>query len=250
MNADLSLAAAGFLAGAMNALAGGGSFVTLPALIAAGVPSVLANASSTVALYPAGIASAWTYRSGLRPLEGIALGPMLGLTLVGGVLGSLLLLLTPVQAFDALIPWLLLLAFLALAFGRRAGERLRQKIRLGPKPVLALQFLLGVYGGYFGGAVGIMMMAVWSLFEGSDLKRFNPLRTVLVTAANTVAVVSFVVAGAVQWHPALMMLIGGIGGGVAGAHLGRRLDARLVRAGTLVLTAGMTVAFFWRAAGA
>ena len=117
----LLLAGAGLLAGAMNALAGGGSFVSLPALIAVGVPSVAANASSTVALYPGGLASAWVYRTGLGDICGVSAKAMLAVTLVGGLAGSLLLLLTPSDAFDLVLPWLLLVATLALAFGRSRG---------------------------------------------------------------------------------------------------------------------------------
>src|ERR1700759_4041315 len=115
---------AGFVAGAMNALAGGGSFVSLPALIAAGVPSVQANASSTVALYPGGIASVWAYRHGLSPVGNVSLRHMLYITVAGGACGALLLLSTPTKAFDLLLPWLLLIATIALAFGNTIGAAL------------------------------------------------------------------------------------------------------------------------------
>lgn len=242
------LVGAGLLAGAMNALAGGGSFVTLPALIAAGVPSVAANASSTVALYPGGLASAWVYRSGLGEIVGAPVRPMLAVTLVGGLAGALLLLWTPSSAFDAILPWLLLVATLALAFGPQVAPWLHRHARLGPRPILALQFALGFYGGYFGGAVGLMMMAAWSLLAGVDLKQLNPARTLMVSAANTVAVLCFALAGVVRWPEALVLGAAALVGGYLGAHLGRRLDARVVRAATIALSVGMTVAFFVRAA--
>jgi uncharacterized membrane protein YfcA len=163
MDHTLLLLAAGFAAGAMNALAGGGSFVTLPALIAAGVPSVAANASSTVALYPGGAASAWVYRDGLGAICGIPLRPALAATLVGGLIGAVLLLSTPTRLFDHLLPWLLLVATATLAFGPKAGPLIRARFSAGAGTVVAIQFLLGVYGGYFGGAVGLMMAAAWSL---------------------------------------------------------------------------------------
>jgi uncharacterized protein len=241
------LGGAGLLAGAMNALAGGGSFVTLPALITAGVPSVQANASSTVALYPGGLASAWAYRDGLGPVCGIPTRRLLGLTLAGGLAGSLLLLWTPASTFSAVLPWLLLFAALALAFGRGAGLLLRRHVRIGPGPMLAIQFVLGVYGGYFGGAVGLMMMAVWGLLGEADLKSLNPPRTVLVSAANTIAALTFVLAGAIRWSPTLVMLAGATLGGYAGARLGRVLPARLVRAATLLCTGSITILFFIRA---
>jgi uncharacterized protein len=238
---------AGFAAGAMNSLAGGGSFVTLPALIASGVPSVQANASSTVALYPGGLAGTWAHRDGLEPVCGVSL-KLLGLvTGMGGLTGALLLLWTPSSTFDLVVPWLLLFATLLLAFGRQAGAVLRRRLAIGPGTMLALQFLLGAYGGYFGGAVGIVMLAIWSLLGSADLKRLHPPRTLMVSAANTAAVLLFVLAGAVAWPRTLVMLAAGVVGGYAGGHLGRWLDARWVRAGTLACTASITAVFFFRA---
>jgi uncharacterized membrane protein YfcA len=176
----LFLLLAGLLAGSMNALAGGGSFVSLPALISAGVPSVGANATSTVALFPGGLASTWVYRAGLTA-------------------------------------------------------------------ILSLQFLLGVYGGYFGGAVGLMMMAVWSILDGAEVKALNAPRTFMVSAANGIAVLSFIVAGAVAWTACLLVGLGAIAGGWCGAHIGRILPPAVIRAGTLLLATATTVAFFVRA---
>lgn len=250
MNSILLLAAAGFGAGAMNALAGGGSFVSLPALIAAGVPPVQANASSTVALFPGGLASAWAYRDGLQPgvdgAGGVPLKLLLMVTVLGGVSGALLLLYTSSAAFGAALPWLMLVAFLTLAFGKSLGARLRARWHLGRAVVLPVQFALGVYGGYFGGAVGIMMIAVWGLLEGVDPKRLNARRTLMVSAANLMAVVTFICAHAVYWEQTLAMLIASIVGGYAGAQLGRRTPGQIVRIGTLMLTAAITVWFFVR----
>ena len=236
--------AAGVVAGAMNALAGGGSFVSLPALIAAGVPPVLANTSSTVALYPGGLASAWAYRDGLGPVGAVPLRALLVATLLGGLAGALLLLQTSSAAFTFVLPWLLLVASIALAFGRRIGEALRARFRIHAHAVLAVQFGLGIYGGYFGGAVGIMMIAIWGLLDSRDLKMLNAPRTLLVSAANTVAVLAFIAAGAVRWPETLAMLLGAILGGYGGAHLGRRAAPSLVRGLTLLATACITLAFF------
>ena len=249
MNNLFLVAGAGLLAGGMNALAGGGSFVTLPALIAAGVPSVQANASSTVALFPGGLASAWAYRDGLGPIGAVSLRALLITTLVGGICGALLLLLTPSKTFDIVVPWLLLVATVALAFGRRFGEWMRARWHIGRAAVLVVQFALGVYGGYFGGAVGIMMMAVWGLLDSRELKLLNAPRTLLVSAANTMAVVAFIVARAVYWPETIVMLIGALIGGYGGAMVGRRASAPVIRYGTLVVTACITIAFFVRAYG-
>ncbi len=234
----------------MNALAGGGSFVSMPALIAAGVPSVSANATSTAALFPAGLASAWVYRDDLGPVGAVALRALLFATLAGGVVGALLLLWTPTATFDLVLPWLLLLAGLALAFGRRLGEWLRRRCRINPAAVLLIQFGLGIYGGYFGGAVGIMMMAVWGLLDQRDLKSLNAPRTVMVSAANAMAVVIFMVARAVYWPEAIVMLIAATMGGYGGAQIGRRVPAHLVRTATLLLISCITLLFFVRAYGA
>lgn len=239
--------AAGGLAGAMNGIAGGGSFVSLPALIAVGVPPVAANASSTLALFPGGAASAWVYRKGLGTVCGLPLKPLFVATLAGGLLGSLLLLWTPTTVFNQVLPWLLLVATLTLAFGRQLGARLRARYQAGPGVVVAIQFLLGVYGGYFGGAVGLMMMAVWGLLHGADLKALNPPRTVMNIAANSAAVVCFVIAGVVAWPETLAMAVGALAGGYAGAWLGTRLPALLVRIFVLTVAVSMTAIFFLRA---
>jgi hypothetical protein len=247
MNPLFLVAAAGLLAGVMNALAGGGSFVTLPALIAVGVPSVIANTSSTVALFPGQLTSAWTYRDGLGPIGPVPLRSLIIATFVGGALGAVLLLRTPIKTFDVVLPWLLAIATVALALGARLGEMLRRHWQIGAAAVLAMQFCLGVYGGYFGGGVGIMMMAVWSLLSNRSLKSFNAPRTLLVGAANTVAVLIFIAAQAVRWREALVMLAAAAIGGYCGALIGRRAPAGIIRAGTLLLSVSITLVFFVRA---
>jgi uncharacterized membrane protein YfcA len=247
MDTMILVLCAGMVAGAMNALAGGGSFVSLPALIAAGVPPVQANTSSTVALFPGGLASAWAYRDGLRPLGPVPLRALLATTLCGGLAGALLLLHTSAGDFTFVLPWLMLAASVALAFGRRIGEALRARWRVHANTVLAVQFALGVYGGYFGGAVGIMMMAMWGLLDSCDLKNLNAPRTLLVSAANVAAVLAFIVANAVRWPETLVMLAGGIIGGYLGARIGRRAPPAIIRTLTLLATSCITLAFFVKA---
>ena len=247
MTVLVMLAAAGLIGGAMNALAGGGSFVTLPAMIAAGIPSVGANASSTVALYPGGLTSAWVYRDGLTTVEGLPFVPSLIASLIGGLTGALLLISTPSSLFDRLLPFLLLVATLAIILGPRLGTSLRARLTGGRVNVPAMQFLLGVYGGYFGGAVGLMMLAAWTLITTADIKALNPSRMMMVTAANSMAVVCFVGLGIVWWPQTLALGIGAIAGGYGGAHLGRRLPARIVRLVTIVVAVTITTSFFYRA---
>lgn len=246
MNNVALLVASGFVAGVMNAFAGGGSFVTLPVLILVGLPSVSANASSTVALFPGSLTSAWAYRGELTDIGGVPLKYMLAVSLAGGFAGALLLLFTPQTTFDAVLPWLLLVATLALAFGGKVGLALRRSVRVGTVPLLAAQFLLSIYGGYFGGAVGIMTMAMWSVLSSADLKAMNPAKTLMVGAMNAIAVVCFCVAGKVWWFQTLAMMFSAAVGGYVGARAARRMDPRYIRAGILLITVTMTVAFFLR----
>jgi uncharacterized membrane protein YfcA len=241
------LAAAGMAGGAMNALAGGGSFVTLPAMIAAGIPSVAANASSTVALYPGGATSAWVYRHGLTNVDGLPFVPSLVATLIGGLAGALLLVSTPSSVFDGVLPFLLLTATLMLLVGPRLGAAVRARVAGGPVTVTALQFVLGVYGGYFGGGVGLMMLAAWGLVARADIKALNPLRMMMVTAANTIAMLCFVWLRVVWWPQVIALGLGAILGGYVGAHIGRRLPAAIVRAVTIAIAVTITISFFYRA---
>ena len=240
------LIGAGLLAGAMNAVAGGGSFATFPALIFAGLPPVMANATSTVALLPGTLASSWAYRDRMTGVGGLKLRVLAPITLVGGLIGALLLLFTPSGIFDAAIPWLLLLATLVFAGGRELVHAVSGTVRIGKTPVLIGQFLVAIYGGYFGGAVGLMMLAVWSLFDSADLKAMAPARTLLTSAANTMAVVCFVLAGAVRWPELAAMLPAVVAGGYLGALGARFLPPAAIRVAVIVLCASVTVYFFRR----
>lgn len=242
------LLAAGFLAGAMNAVAGGGTFVALPALSLMGLPPTMANASSTVALFPGTLASAWSYRQDIRPFGPVPTASLLWCSLVGGLVGAVLLLLTPERAFSAVVPWLLLLATATLAAGPRLSASIqRLGLRAGPRFVLAAQVVLGIYGGYFGGAVGLMMLAAWSLTSTADLRTLNPIRTLMVAAANGMAVACFVLTGNVRWPETLLVMIGGIVGGYIGAQLGRRLPLALLRAIILTIAVATTALYFTQA---
>ena len=242
----LLLFLAGCLGGGLNAVAGGGSFVGFPALVLAGLNPVAANASSTVAMYPGALASLIGYR-GQAMLPGpVSRRALLVTSLIGGFLGAILLLHTPTRDFDRVVPFLLLLATLALALGPRIGQRFGRGAALGAAPMLGVQFALGIYGGYFGGAVGIMMMAAWSLLGSTDLKAMNPLKVLLVGATNTIAAATFIFAGAVRWPQALPLMAGGIFGGYCGARLGTWLSPAAIRGFVIALTVCMTAWFFLR----
>jgi uncharacterized membrane protein YfcA len=242
------LLVAGLVAGAMNAAAGGGSFVTLPAMVFAGVPSVEANASSTVALFPGAMASVLAYRDDFRPFEVISLRVTLAVSMLGGLFGAILLLLTPSKRFDMIVPWLLLTGTLVFAFGARAGVWLRRVFRIGPLTVLCCQFLLGIYCGYFGGAVGIMTLAVWSLLGMTDIRAMNATKTLVVGATNAVAVVCFILASKVWWPQTSVMLIAAVAGGYGGARFARRVPPHRLRFGISVFNFMITAVFFLRAA--
>jgi uncharacterized protein len=171
---------------------------------------------------------------------------LLPLSLAGGVIGAVLLLVTPGGAFDLVIPWLLLLATLTFAGGRHLGDWLRRYVTIGRRAFLAIQFILSIYGGYFGGAVGLMMMAVWTLIDTTELKTMAAPRTLLVSATNGSAVLCFAVAGAVHWPEMLAMMVSAIVGGYYGARFARHLPAVVLRWFVVALSATVTVAFFVR----
>lgn len=248
--APLALAAgAGLLGGAMNALAGGGTFVTMPALIATGLPSPIANATSNVALLPGAGASAWAYRDELGPVAGLPVWALSAITFAGGLVGSVLLVLTPTHAFDLLVPWLLLLAFAVILFGKRASTWLHARVTIGTGTLAAAQGVLGIYGGYFGGGVGLITTAVYGLLAGTHPRALFAMRTLMLLVANLAATLVFVAIKLVAWHSCLPMLAGGIVGGWAGARIGKRLSPGFVHVWTLLITGAITIAFFYRAYG-
>ncbi len=240
------VALAGLLAGAMNAAAGGGTFVTVPALIAAGVPSVSANMTSTIAMCPGAFASAWAFRKDFRDFSEASLRLLIGVSLAGGACGALLLIYTSSRFLDGLIPWLLLMGSIAFAFGKQIGDWLRMRITLGKASLLATQFLLGVYGGYFGAAIGLMMLAVWTIFGARDLVAMSASRILLVGLTNAVAVVFFVAIGTIFWTHGLVMMGAGIVGGYLGALIARRIPIQKLRVGISCLNFTITAIFFWK----
>jgi uncharacterized protein len=243
----LILLGAALLAGALNAVAGGGSFFTVPALILVGVHPVVANATSTVALWPGTVASAWAYRREVMAVKQEALALALVST-VGGVAGALLLVGTPGEVFLQVLPWLLLVATLLFTFGHRLRARLGAHAgsRLGRLLAVALQGVIAVYGGYFGGGMGLMMLAGLALLGLTDIHRMNGLKVVLGGLINGLAVVTFVLAGVVAYRMALVMVLGAVAGGYLGASRARRLEPRHVRRFVILVGWTMTALFFLR----
>ena len=247
ISAILVAAGAGVIGGAMNALAGGGTFATLPALIALGLPANIANATSNVALLPGAATSALAYRDELGPVAGISVRLLAALTFGFGLVGSLLLVLTPTETFDVIIPWLLLFAFGVMAFGKSAADWLHERITIGKPALLVTQALLGVYGGYFGGGVGLITTALYGLLANIRPRELFAIRTTMLAVANLAAALVFIGFAMVWWWACLPMLLGSIAGGWFGAILGKRLTHRAVRIWTLLVTGGTTIAFFVRA---
>jgi uncharacterized membrane protein YfcA len=241
--------AAGIVGGAMNGLAGGGTFATLPVLIALGLPANVANATSNVALLPGAATSAWAFRDELGPLGGIGIPLLATITFAGGLIGSWMLYATPTDVFDVVIPWLLLFAFVVLAFGKRASEWLRARVTIGRPTLLVVQVLLGIYGGYFGGGVGLITTAVYGLLAGAMPRALFAPRTLMLAVANAAAAIVFIAAGLVTWWACLPMLAGAVLGGWLGAVIGKRLSPGVIRAWTLAVTAVTTAVFFGRAYG-
>ncbi len=237
------LVAAAFAAGAMNAMAGGGSFLTLPALVYAGVPPVAANATGTAALLPGYASSAYGFRRDIRPVAGIGVGRLAAVSLAGGLAGAALLLLTPDGVFRAVVPWLLLAATALFAFGGRLSAGLRRLGAGGRGATLAGLLAVSVYGGYFNGGLGILLLAQLGLAGLADLNAMNGLKSLLSAVLTAVAVATYAAGGAVHWPAAAVMVPAAVAGGYLGARLARRIPPGALRAGIVAVGLCMTAAF-------
>ncbi|MET0645873.1 MAG: sulfite exporter TauE/SafE family protein [Pyrinomonadaceae bacterium] len=249
---EVVVAAAAFAAGMINSMAGGGTLVSFPALLWVGRDPVLANATSTVALWPASLAGAYGFRSELKGGTRTFL-LFAAPSLLGGVLGAVLLLRTPSETFGRLVPFLILFATLLLAAQEPISRRLRAGREEGQEPTrawwagaLVFQFLVGVYGGYFGAGIGILMLAALGLLGFDDIHRMNALKNLLAICINGVAAVCFVVWGAVIWSDVLVMTLAAVAGGYSGARLAYRLGRRFVRVAVILIGLAMSVSLFFR----
>jgi uncharacterized membrane protein YfcA len=246
MASYLLLICAALAAGLINSVAGGGMFFSFPALVFTGVPSIIANASSTTALMPGTLASAWAYREYFRKSEGFPFVPMVIASLAGGFTGALLLLYTPQNTFDSVMPWLMLAAALLFTFGPRVAPALKRMFHIGPVALVIFQFGVGLYGGYFGGAIGIIMLAAWSVFGLTDIHFMNANRTLMGSVANAIAIVLFIIARKIWWPQTLVMLVAAVIGGYVGARFARNVNRQYLRAFIVVVSFAITIAFFVR----
>jgi len=245
------LAASGLAAGLVNAIAGGGTFFTFSALVTAGLPPIVANATSAVAVTPANVASAWAYRrelaANLRRFA--ALGVV---SLIGGLVGAYILTVTHNEAFRQLVPWLLLFATLLFAASPRIVALARTIAKSeGHHPStrawaagLAFQLIVAVYGGFFGAGMGIVMLAALAITEGDDFHLINSAKNLCATLIQIVAVVLFVAKGLVSWPETVVVGLASVVGGYLGVVFGRRLSAGAIRWLVIAVGASLTLYFF------
>jgi uncharacterized protein len=242
------LGGASLIAGAINSIAGGGTVVSFPAAIAAGLSPVMANATNAVALTPASLASAWAYRS-----EVVAEKKRVRLffvpALVGGLAGSALLLATPQKVFDAVVPLLLLSATVLLFVQNLRKPATSTKIEVEPESrartigAMLLQLLVAVYGGYFGAGMGIMMLAIYGMLGIADIHRMNAVKALMAGLINGVAAAYFLARGAIDLRAAILMAVAASVGGWVGAALARRVDPRTVRWAVAAIGVLLTVVY-------
>ncbi len=244
----LLLLTAAFVAGALNAVAGGGSFLTLPALVLTGVPAVSANATGTVALLPGYLSGAAAFRDVMQPPPGLSLARLATLSVIGGAIGAALLLGTGDQAFRRIVPWLLLIATLLFALGPwllRVGRGGVAQPASGLRSALGV-LAVSVYGGYFNGGLGILLLALFGLLGQTNLNAMNGVKNLVSALLTAIAVAIYAWGGLVLWPQALVMMVAATAGGWLGARGARRLPPTVLRAGIVAVGLVMTLLFFLR----
>jgi len=242
------IALAGLYAGAQNALAGGGSFITFPALLLAGLNPLAANISSTIALFPSQVASSMAGRTLVAGVGKVPFWQLLAVSLVGGILGAILLLVTPVSFFSNLVPWLVMFATAAFAWGSFVFKPHPDPTRAGLSnlAILITQGLIAIYGGYFGGGIGFLMLAALTV-AGQLVRNANATKNALAATMNASAVVIFAFSPMVDWASVLALGLGGVVGGLGGAWLMHRLPEKILRGFVVLVGVTLTVWLFIRA---
>jgi len=242
----LLVLAAAFGAGVSNTIAGGGTFLTFPALVFIGVPPIVANATSTVAVFPGYFGGAMGFKEELLNFDRKILWKLIIITLIGGFLGSLLLLVSSNEAFSAVVPFMLLAATLAFLF----GEQIRTWVAKQSLPIKAFGtggiLLVSIYGGYFNGGLGIILLALFAVWGMTDIYKMNGLKSGLSFALSAISVAVFAVGGLIDWSHALGMMVASTIGGYAGAPIARALPRPVVRGFIGFVGFLMSGIFFWR----
>jgi uncharacterized protein len=236
---------AGVCAGAVNALAGGGSFVTLGMLVLAGLDPRAANITSTIALFPGQVATGYAGRRMASGAEGLSFRALLLISLGGGVVGALLLLATPPAFFGGLVPWLVLFATGVFVWGSFLRQTSEGAPVLGRRAAAAAQLAIAIYGGYFGGGIGFLMLAVLTI-AGQAVRSAAATKNVLAAAMNASAVAIFVLSRDVHWRHAAVLGGGAIVGGLGGAGLLTRVNEKALRIGVVAVGVALTVGLFLR----
>eukprot|EP00919_Chromeraceae_sp_WS-2016_P016474 GHVR01039420.1.p1 GENE.GHVR01039420.1~~GHVR01039420.1.p1 ORF type:complete len:252 (+),score=14.48 GHVR01039420.1:853-1608(+) len=245
------LALAGFGAGVLNAIAGGGTFLSFPALVWAGVPPIMANATATFAALPGYMSSAWAYRNGIERNGTPSLFALIATAVCGGLAGAGLLLITPEDLFSGVVPWLLLVATVAFAAGPSFVRYLTRTSREISQPgALAVVFVVSVYGGYFNGGLGIMLLAAFGLIGMTNLHRMNGLKNLISIVLSVVSVATYILAGLIDWSNLAIVGVSCAIGGYIGAILAQRIkNMMLLRYFIIAVGLFMTVVFFVQGAG-
>ena len=247
--APVLLACAAFAAGVLNAIAGGGSFLTLPALVFVGVPPIMANATSALAVSPGYLGSTLGFRPELRELPRSRLNREMAISALGGIAGALLLLVTPAKLFSAVVPWLLLFATLLFAVGPALSRQAANATR-GASGLVKWRdpglLLAAIYGGYFNGGLGILLMALYSATGESRIHTANALKNLNSLVLSWLSVAAFVLAGAIAWREGVLMMVTASAGGFFGARWSRRLPGQWVRWGVICTGLVMSALFFAR----
>ena len=241
------------VAGVLNSVAGGGSFISFPALLFTGIPPISANATNTAALWPGTVASTGAYRRELSGEVRRLLPPLIATGLIGGLLGARILLSTPPAVFLRLIPWLLLGSTLLFVSSGRINAWVRARKNRGSGPTLAgkvgglfLGLLVAMYIGYFGAGAGILTLGLLALSGIENIHALNGMKTLLVSVANAVALANFIWAGVILWPQALLMVVGASIGGYGGAHYAQKMNPQHVRWLVIVVGFAMSFYFFFR----
>ena len=234
---------AGLWAGLQNALAGGGSFVTLPALIVSGMSPLAANITSTVALFPGQVTSGLAGRKLVTGAGRLPFKALFILSIVGGALGGLLLLNTPSRVFARLVPWLVLFATAVFAWGSFRRRPAESAAHLGPWAAGVAQLLIAIYGGYFGGGIGFLMMAALTM-AGLPTRNAGATKNVLAGVMNASAVALFVMSPQVHWQQAMVLGVGAIIGGLGGAWALQRVNEKALRIAIVCIGIALTVGLF------
>ena len=242
--AYLFLFVAAVWAGAQNALAGGGSFITLPALIFTGMDARAANITSTVALFPGQIATAWTGRQLVSGAAALPLRALVVISLVGGAVGAVLLLVTPASLFARLVPWLVLFATVVFAWGS-FGPKSENAAQVGRSGTAAAQFLIAIYGGYFGGGIGILMLAALTA-AGYMIRAAGATKNLLAAVMNASAFAIFLFSSEVRWFQAGICAAGAIAGGIIGSLMLARVNESALRVFVILVGVALTIGLFLR----